>query len=441
MLEFDILIFLNTIIFLYIFWYTKKRNLLGIFLISIVMFLYQMWGVFLYITIPEISYTFDIGNIKTNYINSIWVLKIFIVSNLIFFICFFISYKRKKEKKKKSLDYFVVNHTMVTKFFFIISSLGLISIYLTLIIKGGTYARIEGTTQTVPFAGLLSLMSQWVILYPMVRLYIFRKLDFYIIFFILLAFFGGILSGTSTAILVILLPFLILYFHSNGPISSKLFLLFGFTGYIILSVLRFARFAVAQYLHGGSINFINFIISSGNSNLDSMKLSVQGSIDGFSPMLSIITHYSGIQQAYHLYGQSYLASFVQLIPGILAPWKSNFLSNSRPDFVLGHYLATLAHNYNSTTLLPSGFVGEAYLNFGIFGVIIISAVLGVFMAKNEKLFHKAKYRIIPPPFLAIFVVTSFILMCRMYFSVFIMSIVSFSIPFIILYILPKKVRH
>ena len=440
--EIYLLLMTNFTIFVTVGIYAKNKRITGLLFIVVIMFLYQMLGFWLYSNFPELSYIFDIGTIENNMDNVISTLILFTILNVLFFSSYIFFLNKNLKTNLHQHDIFMNSKTMICRYFYIISAVGIFALYLQVFLGGNVMNRALNIYSTYQFAGLISIVARWSILYAIVKYYIYEKFDKHIIMSLALIVIAGLVSGTSTNTLITILPFFILYTYKNKELPIKTLFYIGVSGYMLLTILRFARYSTHQFFTGASnrISLIDFMSASGLEDKSAMQLSAQGSIDGFAPMLSLITHFDNIQNQYDLHGQSYLNAFVSFIPGIIAPWKTDFLNFYKPDFILGSYLATFFHAKNHV-LLPSGFWGEAYLNFGFLGIIIVAFVFGYLMAKNENLFNKMKYKIIPPPILAAIVISSFILMCRMYFSAFVANIVFLMIPFIILYFLPKKKRR
>lgn len=86
-----------------------------------------------------------------------------------------------------------------------------------------------------------------------------------------------------------------------------------------------------------------------------------------------------------LYGKSYLASFLGVVPSSRSDFKSKYN--------IGRFtLSVLGYNPAEGAIPRIGYVGEAYLNFGWIGIIFVSFIFGIIVKLIDNVYIALRYR-------------------------------------------------
>jgi hypothetical protein len=158
-------------------------------------------------------------------------------------------------------------------------------------------------------------------------------------------------------------------------------------GMLSVNALRRRRVSVGLWLGGGVAVALAAVVGFAwrYSSQSGMKFgaAVQSSLaEGpriISDALPLFDHFrvglSYVNQAGMDNGGSLLDAFTVLVPRSMWPEKPQFL----PQLIGAHVL-----HYGSSGL-PAGLLGEAYIGFGLFGIILYSTVFGVVVSVMQRL--------------------------------------------------------
>jgi oligosaccharide repeat unit polymerase len=222
-----------------------------------------------------------------------------------------------------------------------------------------------------PLLLLISFLPKAMII---VSLYIYIKSNnkYFLYLFLILIFLSFAESSRRIYITIffILLPLIISYIYQrHGKISFIHKLNFSIVLIIFFIFLNFLRsshdFGEGYEEDSEILNTINYI--------QNMR-----SIDTFYNTSFIIENFPNNYNYY--YGETYFAALVMFIPRSI--WNEKPVSFAAPLGVLQRldtqdFTFEDWNSINQFSLSP-GFIGEAWANFGILGVIILSALFGAF---------------------------------------------------------------
>lgn len=256
-----------------------------------------------------------------------------------------------------------------------ISVAGLAAFVLFIILNGGVsmiWARETIRAEPIPFQATLVVMADLTLIFPLVvygRQDSARPWENRVAVLIAGAWVVlAAISGTSGRHAVDIAPFAILWISRHRPgFFRTLWLVAGGAG--LISFLRFMRYlgslppaerqlvaALGEFLDPS--NSLNLLHSVGEFFI-------------FAKMIEVADDW-GFQ-----WGMSYLVVPMQMIPGVLWPEKRAFLFS-----IATHYHIPRITGFEGQ-MWPAGFYGEAYLNFGLVGVVGISILFGWALRRAE----------------------------------------------------------
>ena len=305
----------------------------------------------------------------------------------------------------KASDNKVIHYSKTISILMIIISFILEAIYLVknrnLLFSGS----LESGRITAMAGNGIFLYGMWLGTFGLAMLYeiVLRK-DFSSKLFWLICFthmFSIALIGFKSRLIVLAL-FLLIIHNRYEKIEFKKIIKLGIIGVILVGVLTIARNSMSGV---ESSSFLETIVTSfGN-----------GSVNMYY-VLRQFPKYTPYQ-----YGYTYLINFIMLAPG------------SQPDFTI--WLKNqIGISFSGGGVTPT-LLGEAWINFGFFGIIITFFMVGLLCNKLDKWYYKTKnvYFIV----LIVWIVTSSV---RGGFSNSLINLILYSFMNLILIMLFKKSR-
>lgn len=275
-------------------------------------------------------------------------------------------------------------------------------------IGGGIgWARVEG--ESFSGMGALAGVAGNTLLFPLVVFYLFQigvGISPVVAFLAILNFayvvWGYLHSGVSTGPLTALLPFGVLWMLKRGRFSKARFLVSCFAGYGAVWIFRFMRMlGVLSYAGSYSVRLTDALDMYSNS-----ALKASASISEFFWFSKVVSWVDNGGPRMH--GRSYLLAIIQFIPSFMWPGKTDFVQSARVD----SYVRDVVFSKQFGGLLPIGFYGEGYINFGLIGLIGVAIMLGFLASWTDSRFFKTILRI-PGPLIGSILCGVFIGTCRM----------------------------
>ena len=268
--------------------------------------------------------------------------------------------------------------------YLVMSIIGCIGIILLIILVGGfgvIWSRENKPTDF--FAATLNSIGNMTLIYPSLYFLANRNLKskaaiIIIVIFLIYALF----SGTSTENLKNILMLVIIYILINSEYIKRysilknrknIYVLMGVI--LVFTIFRFFRLLGTTIYFNNLADILNYFQNQSKLN----PLFSFNEINVFAKAIDFLGSQS------YLFGKSYLLIIVMLVPGILWPGKNLFIQLNRVD----NFIPTKLHVFG--TLWPMGYYGEAYINFGIIGVIFISILIGKIVRISENLILREKY--------------------------------------------------
>jgi len=306
------------------------------------------------------------------------------------FLIFFISYKTVKVES----DFFLEeDRFFIERYYIIILPM---SILLALIFV--YYSEI----QTNPYFGIIGYFLK---AFLILTAYLYFKTRYLNLLIIFIAFIPYIMIDTSRRVfIVVLLAILLIYIdclYNNHIInlSKKIvifFMLIAF--YLLLNYMRAENNFGDEYKEGDKFH---------NTKEYALKLK---SIDTFYNTGFIIENFPNKFQFY--YGETYLSVLVGLIPRSI--WQSKPVSLGAPLGMMQKigsqtFDTSEWFSINQYSLSP-GFVGEAYANFGVFGIFVGGILMGISAKFFDNKYRKRTIKLSNLPFIILMI--SFLLTHR-----------------------------
>ncbi len=302
---------------------------------------------------------------------------------------------------------------------FFATCLGFASFIFRIIHHGGVEDVWKRTWDTepddTPFKGLLVILSNYVLFYFYVIYYLHINGRLKSLFFratawasLAVAFGLFTISGTTTGPLLCLLPVGLLLVQKNHAISMKRFILFTLLMTAAITFLRFARH-VGKETNGGASG-----VSISTDSLSSYSDSEVGLTNSFvmlQAFAQVISRIDGGDPM--LWGGSYVMIPGSLLPGLIYPGgtmaKHEFMMNNRPDV----YTLERLTSRTFEGWLPSGYYGEAYMNFGFLGLVGISVIVGAVILKLDGR-YRTRFLGLPGTFIIPLMISPVVDSIRMY---------------------------
>ncbi|WP_099304197.1 O-antigen polymerase [Bacillus sp. Marseille-P3800] len=284
-------------------------------------------------------------------------------------LCFLISYFIFSKRKVKKLGLFMKSVDGIASptvlYFFVILSIGVIFLLNNFSL---TYNSI-GIRNSLLNNPLLSPIYNFIsstlpLLIGLLAIRFWRHKNFVDMLFLLVLLYFSLLTGSRTTLFSGALFFILAYFANKQHKIINLVKL-GIIGTVLIAVFLSLSLIRSGTAEESGINFIEIFntLLYGNT---------------FSDFRDTAWLLSGLDNVL-LYGKTYISAMFSFIPSSLVPF--------REEWSLG-IITTSAANLDSSThpgLRPVIF-GEAFINFGYIGVIIISTIYGAIISYIDKVF-------------------------------------------------------
>ncbi len=357
-----------TLLLLFQLRFAVKHDRPVLWLITLVFFVYFVYsgGIRLHWYIREWSHNFDVSE---HYITvATWLIILVIIAVR----C---GYSIHQEAKTTRIARGIAVYDQSLLLF--LSVLGLGAMMLIFHLSGDVVAVWSRAAEVavIPWAGVLSGLCGLALVYPLFTYYHFEHSTIFrlAISAIILAIYGAfaMVSGVATTHVVRLTPFLLVWL-SRRKLTLVRALVVLVVGFIIFSVLRFSRqLGVAVYLGGGLDEAYVAYFDPDNPINTANSF---GEFITFSQIVKLVD-----KQVDWQLGESYLLTPIGLVPGVLLPEKAEMLARLPAGMFLPSYYGV------SGTSWPVGFYGEAYLNFGLPGLMVVSFMFGWLVRRAEVL--------------------------------------------------------
>ncbi len=297
-----------------------------------------------------------------------------------------------------------------------LSILGIGSFMLRIVFWGGieeTWARTWDREPTeTPFRGVLMLLSNVAVVYPYAVYYCHKRgLTFgrYHYAMAALAFVASLgifaVSGTTTGPLLAMIPIGLLMIRKHNAISWKRLIICGLLAMAFIWTFRLLRhIGKASFGNSGGVG-----VSDALGEFQGSELSVGNSMVMLHTFAMVIERIDRGDRM--LMGRSYAMVPLYFIPGVMVPWKSDFLTEYRPDA----YTLERLTSRPFLGFLPSGFYGEGYMNFGLVGLIGISILTGCLLVFLDNR-YRATFMGLPGDLIIPVTIASLVNSCRMYLA-------------------------
>jgi len=259
----------------------------------------------------------------------------------------------------------------------LLSLVGLGAMALVFHLRGDVVSVWSRTARgpVIPWAGVLIGLNDLALVYPLFTYYYFEDSTVarLAISVMILAIYGGFatVSGVSTGHVMRLTPFLLVWLTRRSLTLVRTLLVLVVV-FVAFSVSRFSRqLGAAMYL-GGDLNDAYAAYSDPDNPVNAANSF--GELIAFSQLVQVVDRDTDWQ-----WGGSYLLVPVALVPGVLLAEKAEMLAGMQSRAFLPSYYGV------SGTTWTVGFYGEAYMNFGLPGLIVFSFLFGWFMRRAEVL--------------------------------------------------------
>jgi hypothetical protein len=257
------------------------------------------------------------------------------------------------------------------------SATGLITIAVLAMTQGSLAERwSRSATPETPFAGLLSGVTAGLMLFPATVLYLKQSGERVRTSLVVLAsinVLAGLLlfavSGVSTVPLALLVPLGVLVIVKDGALLRRRLLPVIGIALAALTLFRFARFYGASAygaMAGGpaTVGVVDLLDDYRDTPLVLWRSF--GEMHAFSAIVDWVD-----DGGERLSGVSYLLIPASLVPGKIWSGKAALIERARVDLFTRDAIVR-----RTPALITSGFYGEAYLNFGLIGLLGIAIVVG-----------------------------------------------------------------
>jgi hypothetical protein len=259
----------------------------------------------------------------------------------------------------------------------VLSLLGLGTMALAFYLNGALAAlwSRQIQPQTIPWAGVLSGLNGLALIYPLFNYYYYEDCSFFglVTSVCILTVYGGFaaVSGVATGHILRLAPFLLIWLKRRALTIRRAAAVL-IAGFVVFSFLRFNRqLGATLVLGGGLTDAYQEYIDPDN------PLNAANSFDEFvtfSQVVKVVDTSTDWQL-----GGSYLLAPMSLVPGVIFPEKADMLLRMPAGFFLPLYYGVPGVSW------PVGFYGEAYMNFGLPGLIAVSILFGWCVHRAELL--------------------------------------------------------
>jgi oligosaccharide repeat unit polymerase len=358
------------ILFIFVdFYYRKSFGLIQLWLIS-----------FVYVINSEGVVNYDI--LKAYLSDSVIATKVIYMSNVMVLAGYYINMKKNAFEKKKA-EVFLLKPK--AKLFLVILVLLYIAINIPFAINAYKFGRNAAWGKS-DSGFVLSLLTQGMgLLLPSVITYVYNvkanKSDMWILTLMLPVFAILLLGGTRFYFLFSFLGSLMVYYSNKKIKNADLVYLTPLVSILYISV------DVMMSIRNGGGSLINAALgvftgeSKGQAkdfvSFVSSKMSPEGVILSFSKMVEYFKFNE------YLYGES--TGF------IIYFWIPRAIWSTKPT-MLGHWLIRSYGDtgYSGGHSASFGFCGDFYADFGVFGAVLLSGVLGYYFKYLENYARWAK---------------------------------------------------
>jgi len=257
------------------------------------------------------------------------------------------------------------------------SATGLITVLVLAMIQGSLAERwSRSASPETPFAGLLSAAVAGLMLFPATVLYLKQSgervrtaIGVLASINVLAGLVFFAVSGVSTVPLALLVPLGVLVIVKDGELLRGRLLPVIAIALAALTLFRFARFYGASAyaeLAGGpaTVGVVDLFDDYRDTPLVLWRSF--GEIHAFSAIVDWVD-----DGGERLSGESYLLIPASLVPGKIWSGKAAFIERARVDLFTRDAIVR-----RTPALITSGFYGEAYLNFGLIGLLGIAIAVG-----------------------------------------------------------------
>lgn len=174
-------------------------------------------------------------------------------------------------------------------------------------------------------------------------------------------------SGFRSALLLLLMPIAAAIFWKATPIWRKRLLVFG------TPIAFAAGLALAVFIQENR--------AAGTFSVEKAVESESTGFEMFRELVFIQEHWTGSGREPHLNGRSYLANLVNPIPRYF--WRSKPAETS--GYILAEAYGFIGPDGKPYVSIAPGVLGEMIMNFGFFGVPIVSFLIGIVLRSWDRL--------------------------------------------------------
>jgi len=368
---------------IFLFWITPILFILLLILFKInfkdnyLFWIFTLAYLFLFFIVPAIKYgandfksiTFSPSTFGNIYSNNL-IIKLYLYQ-LVFFNLFLIGYIITPFKIKKHTN----NKLKFDNIIFVCNTLSIIGSVGCVYFSGVSISQLLGSARfeywesrsTIPylFSGYLQmLLTIPAYLIPYLKKNRFAKI-YTLIAFLALFFTKMVLFGTRTPIIAVLTAFIIgmlnYYREHNIKLNKNRITIISLLCIHLAVVWQYIRYQKALYTN------INDWISGLFNIKEAYTLSLNNGDLSYFFEASAATLYAIPRIHDYIYGDSYLRIFLFFIPSSLFPFK--------PEETQRVFASIInPHMYSIGATYPPSMIGDSYLNFGFFGVIIGLAI-------------------------------------------------------------------
>lgn len=236
-------------------------------------------------------------------------------------------------------------------------------------------------SRTVPdepllWYGLVMGLSELALIYPLFTYYYIEESTTarLLISGIILVVYGifAMVSGVSHDHVPRLAAFMLVWLERR-KLTLQTAIIVLVIGLTLVSAMRFSRqLGAIMFLSGGGLSDAYAAYSDPDNNLN--VANSFGEIIVFSKIIEVVDRHTDWQL-----GKSYLLMLESLVPSVLLPGKAEMLQDIDSQGFLPSYYGFQGDYWTS------GFYGEAYVNFGLPGLVVVSCLVGMVIRRAELL--------------------------------------------------------
>ncbi|MGD0074009.1 MAG: hypothetical protein ABSD31_06660 [Candidatus Binataceae bacterium] len=338
-------------------------------IITLVFFVYFVYsgGIRLQWYIREWSHNFDVSK---HYITvATWLIVLVIIS----LRC---GYSIPQSLKGATAGRAVTSYNQLL----LLNLLGLGALALSFYLRGGIVSVWSRTVRDEPLLwyGLVTGLSELVLIYPLFTYYYIEesttaRLLISGAILVVYSVFGMVSGGTQDH--VPRLGAFMLVWLARRKLTLRTALVVLVVGFGLVSVTRFSRqLGATMLLSGGGLSDAYAAYSDPDNCLNAANSF--GEIIVFSKIIEVVDRRTDWQL-----GKSYLLMLESLVPSVLLPGKAEMLQDIDSQGFLPSYYGFQGDYWTS------GFYGEAYVNFGLAGLVVVSWLVGMAIRRAELLLN------------------------------------------------------